>query len=114
MPCARARSFPARHPIRFDARGATMADGEYIELDLVIMATGFLPVLHHYLDIDMQYSKDTYYPEVGCDWDIGPNGVRGWPLRELSARIPTGGRRWGMRDYIWWASFTRGAAPSTT
>ncbi len=76
---------PTRHPVRFDARGATMADGQYVELDLAIMATGFLPVLHHYLDIDMQYSKDSYYPEVGCDWDIGPNGVRGWPLRDVSA-----------------------------
>lgn len=75
---------PVRHPVSFDARGATLADGQHIELDVVIMATGFLPVLHHYLDIDMQYSRDAYYPETGCDWDIGPNGVRGWPLRDVS------------------------------
>ena len=55
-----------------------------MELDSVIMATGFLPVLHKYLDIDMQYSNDMYYPEAGCDWDIGPNGIRGWPLRDVS------------------------------
>ena len=75
---------PVRHPVSFDARGVTLADGQHIELDVVIMATGFLPVLHHYLDIDMQYSRDTYYPEIGCDWDIGPNGIRGWPLRDVS------------------------------
>ncbi len=75
---------PARNPVRFDARGATLADGSYLELDLVIMATGFLPVLHQYLDIDMQFSTAMFYPEAGCDWDIGPNGIRGWPLRDTS------------------------------
>ncbi len=75
---------PLRHPVSFDAKGATLADGQVIELDAVIMATGFLPVLHKYLDIDMQYSNDMYYPEAGCDWDIGPNGIRGWPLRDVS------------------------------
>ena len=80
---------PVRNPVQFDADGATLADGTYVELDAVIMATGFLPVLHQYLDIEMQYSRETYYPEAGCDWDIGPNGVRGWPLRDLS-RHPNG------------------------
>ena len=80
---------PARPPARFDARGATLADGQYIELDAVIMATGFLPVLHQYLDIDMQYSSEMFYPETSCDWDIGPNGIRGWPLRDVS-RHPNG------------------------
>ena len=75
---------PLRHPTSFDAKGVTLADGQYVELDSVIMATGFLPVLHKYLDIDMQYSHDMYYPEAGCDWDIGPNGIRGWPLRDVS------------------------------
>jgi len=75
---------PVRHPIRFDAKGAELADGRYLELDAVIMATGFFPVLHQYLDIEMQFSRETYYPETGCDWDIGPNGVRGWPLRDVS------------------------------
>ena len=75
---------PVRHPVSFDTRGATLASGEYLELDTVIMATGFFPVLHQYLDIDMQFSRETYYPETGCDWDIGPNGVRGWPLRDVS------------------------------
>ena len=75
---------PVRHPIRFDAKGAILADDRYLELDTVIMATGFFPVLHQYLDIEMQFSRETYYPETGCDWDIGPNGVRGWPLRDVS------------------------------
>ncbi len=75
---------PVKHPVSFDAKDVTLADGQVIELDSVIMATGFLPVLHKYLDIDMQYSNDMYYPEAGCDWDIGPNGVRGWPLRDVS------------------------------
>ena len=75
---------PARHPLRFDKNGVELADGRYLELDVVIMATGFFPVLHHYLDVKMQYSAETYYPESGCDWDIGPNGVRGWPLRDTS------------------------------
>ncbi len=75
---------PVRNPVRFDARGAVLADGAYLELDVVIMATGFLPVLHQYLDIEMESSREMYYPETGCDWDIGPNGVRGWPLRDVS------------------------------
>ncbi len=75
---------PVRQPVRFDRRGATLADGEYIELEAVIMATGYLPVLHQYMDIEMQYSTAMYYPEAGCDWDIGPNGIRGWPLRDVS------------------------------
>ena len=76
---------PVRHPLRFDKGGVALADGAYLELDTVIMATGFFPVLHHYLDIEMEYSAATYFPESGCDWDIGPNGVRGWPLRDTSA-----------------------------
>ena len=75
---------PARHPVAFDAKGATLADGSYLELDTVIMATGFLPVLHQYLDIEMEFSREYFYPEAGCDWDIGPNGLRGWPLRDVS------------------------------
>ena len=80
---------PVKPPARFDAKGVTLADGKVIELDAVIMATGYLPVLHHYLDIDMQYGSAKYYAEAGCDWDIGPNGVRGWPLRDVS-RHPNG------------------------
>lgn len=75
---------PLRNPVSFSRDGATLADGETVALDVVIMATGFQPVLHRYLDIEMQFSREMYYPETGCDWDIGPNGVRGWPLRDVS------------------------------
>lgn len=75
---------PVRHPIRFDKQGAELADGTYLELDTVIMATGFFPVLHQYMDIEMELSSEMFYPASGCDWDIGPNGLRGWPLRDVS------------------------------
>jgi len=75
---------PVRHPISFDKRGANLADGTYLELDTVVMATGFYPVLHKYMDVELQFSNEMYYPPSGCDWDIGPNGLRGWPLRDLS------------------------------
>lgn len=75
---------PVRHPIRFDKQGAQLVDGTYLELDTVIMATGFLPVLHQYMDIEMQYNTGVYSPPSGCEWDIGPNGFRGWPLRDVS------------------------------
>ena len=75
---------PMRHPVNFDAAGVTLADGAYVELDSVIMATGFQPVLHQYMDIDMEFSREMFYPETSCDWDIGPNGIRGWPLRDVS------------------------------
>ncbi len=75
---------PVRHPIAFDKQGAKLADGTYLELDTVVMATGFYPVLHKYMDIEMQFSNEMYYPPSGCDWDIGPNGLRGWPMRDLS------------------------------
>ena len=76
---------PVRHPIRFDKHGAELFDGTYLEVDTVIMATGFMPVLHQYMDIEMQYSHEAYsQASGGCAWDIGPNGVRGWPLRDVS------------------------------
>lgn len=75
---------PVQHPVRFDANGAELADGTYLELDMVIMATGFHPVLHTYLDIEMQFSTEKYTAAAGCNWDIGPNGKRGWPLRDVS------------------------------
>jgi len=75
---------PVRNPIRFDKHGAHLADDTYLELDTVIMATGFFPVLHKYMDIEMEFSSEMFYPSSGCDWDIGPNGLRGWPLRDVS------------------------------
>ncbi len=73
-----------RHPICFDKNGAELADGTYLELDMIIMATGFFPVLHKYMDVELQVNREMVYPSSGCDWDIGPNGKRGWPMRDLS------------------------------
>ncbi len=95
------------HPIRFDTKGAELADGSYLELDAVIMATGFLPVLHQYLDIDMQFSREMIYPAAGCDWDIGPNGVRGWPLRDVS-RHPNGRQALGYEGLYLVGVFYKG------
>lgn len=80
---------PVPHPLRFEPRGVTLADGKFLEIDAAIMATGYLPVLHQYMGIEMQYSTAAYYAEASCDWDIGPNGIRGWPLRDVS-RHPNG------------------------
>lgn len=75
---------PTVNPIRFDQRGAHLADDTYLELDTVIMATGYYPVLHKYLDIDMQFNTGDVPPPAPCEWEIGPNGIRGWPLRDVS------------------------------
>jgi hypothetical protein len=75
---------PVEAPTQFEAHQVTLADGTQIEPDMVIMATGFTPVLHRYLDIDMQYNSDPYRSPAPCDWRIGPNGQRGWPLRDVS------------------------------
>lgn len=71
-------------PTRFDEHGAHFNNGEYHEYDVVIMATGYEPVLHQYLDVDLQYNPDPWQPQSICDWQIGPNGQRGFPLRDTS------------------------------
>jgi len=80
---------PVHQPVQFNQRGIRLADGSELELDVVVMATGYLPVLLRYLDIELQFSQQAAAPETGCDWDIGPNGIRGWPLRDTS-RHPNG------------------------
>lgn len=75
---------PVRSPICFDKRGAKLADGTYLEVDTVIMATGFYPVLHQYMDIEMQFNDEPFTPPSSCDWDTSPNGIRGWPVRDVS------------------------------
>lgn len=80
---------PVAAPIRFHATSATLADGRELAVDLVIMATGYQPVLHQYLDIDMTYSPQAWQPQSICDWEIGPNGQRGFPLRD-TAEHPNG------------------------
>jgi putative flavoprotein involved in K+ transport len=73
---------PLSAPVAFDAQGATFADGSYQRFDTVVMATGYKPVLHQYLEIDMQFSNEPWQSISPCDWMIGPNGLRGWPLRD--------------------------------
>ena len=75
---------PVAAPVRFDAHGATLADGTYLAFDVAIMATGYLPVLADYLDIELRYSDEPWHASGPCDWMIGPNGQRGWPLRDTS------------------------------
>ncbi len=71
---------PVPAPVQFDAGGATLADGSYQAFDTVIMATGYVPVLHQYLKIEMQYSDSFWEAPAPCEWEIGPNGQRGFPL----------------------------------
>ena len=75
---------PVSAPINFSGDTAFLADGDQIEVDTVIMATGYQPVLHQYLDIEMQFNEEPWQAQSICDWQIGPNGQRGWPLRDTS------------------------------
>lgn len=75
---------PLPAPVGFNGREVTFADGQCQVFDVVIMATGYMPVLHHYLKIPLQYNDDPYESSSPCDWEIGPNGQRGWPLRDTS------------------------------
>ncbi len=75
---------PVRHPIAFDKNGATLADGTYLAVDAVVLATSYRPVLHQYLDIEMRFAEQPIEASAPCDWSIGPNGVRGWPLLDRS------------------------------
>lgn len=71
-------------PLQFHTQSVDFADGSTHAFDYVVLATGYHPVLHQYLDIEMQYSSDPWQPAAPCDWMIGPNGDRGWPLRDTS------------------------------
>jgi len=71
-------------PLQFHEETVDFADGSTHAFDMVIMATGYRPVLHQYLDIEMTYNEAPWQPASACDWMIGPNGQRGWPLRDDS------------------------------
>lgn len=71
---------PVTAPVRFYGRCVELADGSSREYDMVIMATGYQPVLHEYLEIPMQYDESFWTPPGPCEWEIGPNGQRGFPL----------------------------------
>lgn len=77
------RVIPVRAPLQFEGQSVTFTDGRVCEVDAVILATSYLPVLHTYLDIEMQFT-DSAPAQGPCEWEIGPNGTRGWPLRDLS------------------------------
>lgn len=75
---------PVSAPVKFENNTAILADGQHLEVDTVIMATGYYPVLHQYLDVDLQFSSEPWQAQSICDWEIGPNGQRGFPLRDTS------------------------------
>jgi cation diffusion facilitator CzcD-associated flavoprotein CzcO len=75
---------PLRAPVRFHADSVEFEDGRCLPFDTVILATGYQPVLHQYLDVALQYSAEAWKPQSACDWETGENGQRGWPLRDTS------------------------------
>lgn len=75
---------PIGAPLRFESDAVVFADGQRLSFDTVILATGYRPVLHDYLDVVMQFSEAEFTATSACDWQIGPNGERGWPLLDRS------------------------------
>ena len=75
---------PVRAPVRFHPHSIELDDGTFNDADMVIMATGYEPVLHQYLDVPMQFSQSAWQAPAPCDWEIGPNGQRGFPLLDRS------------------------------
>ncbi|MCU0512280.1 MAG: NAD(P)/FAD-dependent oxidoreductase [Anaerolineae bacterium] len=71
---------PAPAPVQVDGPCVTFADASTREFDTVILATGYRPVLHDYLAIPMEYDSSPWRAPGACDWEIGPNGQRGFPL----------------------------------
>lgn len=78
------RVVPVPAPVGFAPHAVTFADGSECDFDTVIMATGYQPVLTQYLDVELQYNPEPWQPQSICEWQIGPNGQRGWPLRDTS------------------------------
>jgi len=76
---------PVAAPVKFEGNKAILVDGTQLELDTVIMATGYQPVLHQYMDVEFQYSDEPWKAQSICDWQLGPNGQRGFPLRDTSS-----------------------------
>jgi cation diffusion facilitator CzcD-associated flavoprotein CzcO len=75
---------PLPAPIRFFEHEVKFADGSCQPFDVVIMATGYQPVLQQFLDINIPYSSEAWQKISVCDWETGENGQRGWPLRDVS------------------------------
>ena len=55
---------PVSAPIRFFEDYVELQDGQLVEVDVVIFATGYVPVLHRYLDIEMQYNTEPLPPTI--------------------------------------------------
>jgi pyridine nucleotide-disulfide oxidoreductase len=98
---------PVPEPIRFYPNKVEFADTQCLPFDIVIMATGYLPVLHQYLDIEMQYNSEEWQKQSICDWEIGPNGQRGFPLRDTS-KHPNGREIVGHRGLYLVGVFYKG------
>lgn len=75
---------PLSGPTKFYLDKVEFADGQCLSFDTVICATGFTPVLQNYLDIELTYNPEPYQAPSKCDWRIGPNGQRGFPMRDTS------------------------------
>lgn len=71
-------------PVKLHSYEVEFSDGQCLPFDTVICATGFTPVLQNYLDIEMTYNPEPYQAPSKCDWEIGPNGQRGFPMRDTS------------------------------
>ncbi len=80
---------PVRGVVRFHEKTVELADGRELEIDSVILCTGYRPVLD-YLDID--YETDSQgYPKRADDMDEGgTTEVLGWPGLVLVGRYYRG------------------------
>lgn len=87
---------PVPAPVRFCEHSVILADDRELAVDTVVMATGYTPVLHHYLHIPMQYSTQDWESPPACDWQIGANGQRGFPMLDRSTH-PNGREVLGYR-----------------
>lgn len=98
---------PLPEPIRFYPDKIEFMDGQCLSFDVVIMATGYVPVFQQYLEVDLQYSQEEWQKESICDWEIGPNGQRGWPLRDTHQH-PNGREILGQRGLYLVGVFYKG------
>jgi putative flavoprotein involved in K+ transport len=98
---------PLHAPIRFEGNTVHFSDGIDEKFDVVIMATGYTPVFPQYLRIDYPYNPEGWRAQSICDWQIGPNGVRGWLLRDTSEH-PNGRQVLGYQGLYQVGTFYKG------
>lgn len=75
---------PVAAPLRFEPDAVVLTDETRLNVDTVVMATGYAPVLHEYLHMPMAYSDTFFEPGTLCQYEVGPNGQRGFPLLDRS------------------------------